>query len=66
MTQEIFRVKVKANFRSRIEAKAFIADVKSYLDPKVKAELAFGCDVECDASERYRKDIKVAEVLPIK
>ena len=62
MTKEIFRVKVKANFRTRIEARAFITDVKAYLDPKVKAGKAFGCDVECDASERYRKDIKTAEV----
>ena len=63
MAQEIYRVKVKANFRTRAEAKAFLADVKAYLDPKVKAELAFGCDVECDASERYRKDLKKQEVI---
>ncbi|GAH53597.1 unnamed protein product, partial [marine sediment metagenome] len=50
----------KENFRTRVEAKAFIADVKAYLDPKVKAGKAFGCDIECEASERYRKDIKTA------
>jgi len=65
MAKEIFRVKVKANFRTRAEAKLFIADVKAYLDPKVEAEKAFGCDVECDASERYRKDIKTAEAHPL-
>jgi len=65
MTEEIFRVKAKANFRTRAEAKLFIADVKAYLDPKVQAGKAFGCDVECDANERYRKDLKVAEVAPI-
>ena len=63
MTSEIFRISVKANFRTRVEAKAFIADVKSYLDPKVKEGKAFGCDVACEANERYRKDIKTAEAV---
>ena len=63
MTQEIFRVNVKANFRTRAEAKAFITTVKAYLDPKVQTEIAFGCDVECDTSERYRKDLKKVEAI---
>jgi len=58
MAQEIYRIAVKANFRSRTEAAAFIASVKTYFDPKVKAEIAFGCSVECEANERYRKDLK--------
>ena len=61
MTQEIYRIVIKANFRTRVEAVAFIDDVKAYLNPKVTAEKAFGCDVECEASERYRKDIKKAK-----
>ena len=62
MTQEIFRVHVKANFRTRTDAAAFINTAKTYLDSMVQAGTAFGCDVECEASERYRKDLKIPEV----
>ena len=64
MTQEIFRVNVKANFRTRIDAVSFINTAKNYLKSQVEAEKAFGCDVECEASERYRKDLKNAEAVP--
>lgn len=63
MTQEIFRVNVKANFRTRTEAVAFINTAKNYLKSQVYAGKAFGCDVECEASERYRKDLKKAEAI---
>ena len=64
---EIFRISAKANFRDRAEAVAFIAVVNEYLDPKAKAEIAFGCDIDCEASEKYRKDIKaVAEIAELK
>lgn len=58
---EIFRTAVKANFRTREDAAAFINTVKAYLDPKVQEEKAFGCDVECESEEKYRKDLKIAE-----
>ena len=61
MTQEIFRVNVKANFRTRVDAAAFINMAKKYLESMVQAGTAFGCDVECEASERYRKDLKKQE-----
>lgn len=63
MSQEIFRAVVKANFRDRAEAQAFVETVETYLDPKVKSEIAFGCSVEYEASERYRKDLKAAEAM---
>ena len=63
MTQEIFRVNVKANFRTRANAVAFINTAKTYLESQVQAGKAFGCDVECEASERYRKDLKVHEAI---
>ena len=63
MTQEIFRVNVKANFRTREEAVAFVNTAKNYLMSQVQAGKAFGCDVECEASERYRKDLKVHEAI---
>ena len=62
MTQEIFRVKVKANFRTRTDAVSFINTAKTYLASQVQAEKAFGCDVECEASERYRKDLNTPQV----
>lgn len=64
MTQEIFRVHVKANFRTRTEAVSFINTAKKYLATQVQAGKAFDCDVECEASERYRKDLKLPEALP--
>lgn len=64
MTEEIFRVNVKANFRIRADAVDFISTAKTYLAAQVHAGKAFGCDVECEASERYRKDLKVAEATP--
>ena len=62
MTQELFRVNVKANFRTRADAVSFINTAKTYLKSQVDAGKAFGCDVECEASERYRKDLKKPEV----